>query len=96
MTHPSILGMNWTVGQRQLILDAQLKGILVVKTSTPTLKSAPVLDPIEEFESKIHNERLFIVKYKCNYRRLASEAYGRIKYYRRRIAELKAANEPIN
>jgi hypothetical protein len=44
---------------------------------------------IELLEKKIDNERLFICKYKRNYRKLATEAYGRIKYYRRRLAALK-------
>lgn len=87
--HTSIRNMNYSMDLRQQILEAQLKGKHVVNTTPPVIKRTPDLDPIAELESKIHNERLFIAKYKCNYRWLAEEAYGRIKYYRKRITALK-------
>jgi hypothetical protein len=85
MTALSIRGMNWEMGQRELIRDAQMNfdgGIPMVTKRTPE-------EEIKLLEEKIHNERLFIAKYKCNYKRLASEAYGRIKYYRNKIKEIR-------
>ena len=84
MKASGIINGNWKGGyMREYLSDAQAPK-LAKRERTP-------LEEIEAIKAKIQNERKFIAKYRCAYKSLAQEAYGRIKYYRLEIAEWRAA-----
>src|SRR3990172_10720081 len=84
MKASGIINGNWKGGyMREYLSDAQAPK-LAKRERTP-------LEEIEALEAKIQNERKFIAKYRCAYKSLAQEAYGRIKYYRLEIAEWQGA-----
>jgi len=84
MKSTGIMNGNWKGGyMREYLSDAQAPKLAKCER-TP-------LEEIEAIKAKIQNERKFIAKYRCAYKSLAKEAYGRIKYYRLEIAEWQTA-----